>query len=141
AVIREHLARKGLGLHNDLQNEHSIVGNLVTPLLMHHYGSEQQKAEWLPEMLAGHRGFAFGVTEPNHGSDATHMESRAEPIADGWLLNGVKTFNTGVHRAHSDVVMARTSGEPGDAFGITAFLVPMDAPGVKVEEYLWTFNM
>ena len=37
--------------------------------------------------------------------------------------------------------MARTSGEPGDAKGITAFLVPMDAPGVKVEEYLWTFNM
>mgnify|MGYP001195777629 CR=1 FL=1 len=141
AVIREHLASKGLGLHNDLQNEHSIVGNLVTPLLMHHYGSEQQKAEWLPEMLAGRRGFAFGVTEPNHGSDATHMETRAERVADGWLLNGVKTFNTGVHRAHADVVMARTSGEPGDAFGITAFLVPMDAPGVTIEEYLWTFNM
>ena len=145
AVIREHLAAKGLGLHNDLQNEHSIVGNLVTPMLMHHYGSDDQKAEWLPEMLAGRRGFAFGVTEPGHGSDATYMESRAERIAaskgGGWLLNGVKTFNTGVHKAHSDVVMARTSGDAGDGFGITAFLVPMDTPGVKVEEYLWTFNM
>ena len=46
-----------------------------------------------------------------------------------------------VHKAAADVVMARTSGDPGDGMGITAFMVPMDTPGVKVEEYLWTFNM
>ena len=77
AIIREHLARKGLGLHNDLQNEHSIVGNNVGLLLMLHYGSEQQKAEWVDGLASGTRGFAFGITEPNHGSDATHMETRA----------------------------------------------------------------
>ena len=47
AVIREHLAAKGLGLHNDLQNEHSIVGNNVGVLLMAEYGTEAQKEEWL----------------------------------------------------------------------------------------------
>ena len=51
AIIREHLARKGLGLHNDLQNENSIVGNLVTVLMMERYGSPAQQAEWIPKML------------------------------------------------------------------------------------------
>src|ERR671912_640824 len=53
AVIREHLARKGLGLHNDLQNESSIVGNNVGLLLMLAHGTEEQKAEWVPKMLEG----------------------------------------------------------------------------------------
>src|SRR6516164_2041675 len=53
AVIREHLAAKGLGLHNDLQNEHSIVGNNVGLLLMINYGSDQQKADWIDDLAAG----------------------------------------------------------------------------------------
>ncbi len=141
AVIREHLAVKGLGLHNDLQNEHSIVGNNIGLLLMLEYGTETQQAVWLEGMKTATRGFAFGITEPAHGSDATHMETAAVRDGDGWLINGEKTWNTGVHRADCDMVMARTSGEAGDAEGITAFLVPMNAPGVNIEEYLWTFNM
>ncbi len=141
AVIREHLAARGLGLHNDLQNEHSIVGNSVGVLLMSHYGSEEQKKDWIPRMLEGQPGFAVAITEPNHGSDATHMETTATRDGNGWRINGVKTWNSGVHKAKYDLVMARTSGEAGDANGITAFLVPMDADGFKVEEYLWTFNM
>ena len=141
AVIREHLAARGLGLHNDLQNEHSIVGNNVGLLLMLEYGSDEQKAEWVPHLLEGTRGFAFGITEPEHGSDATHMETSAVRDGDGWVINGEKTWNTGIHRAHSDMILARTSGEPGDGHGITAFLIPMDADGLVIEEYLWTFNM
>ena len=141
AIIREHLAAKGLGLHNDLQNEHSVVGNNVGLLLMLEYGTEEQKSEWLDDLKNAAAGFAFGITEPEHGSDATHMETRAMRDGDSWVINGEKSWNTGVHTARADMVMARTSGEAGDARGITAFLVPMDAPGVKVEEYLWTFNM
>ena len=141
AVIREHLAAKGLGLHNDLQNEHSIVGNNVGLLLMLEYGSEEQKADWVPHLLDGTRGFAFGITEPEHGSDATHMETSAVRDGDGWVINGEKTWNTGIHRAHSDMILARTSGGPGDGHGITAFLTPMDTDGLVIEEYLWTFNM
>ena len=141
AVIREHLAAKGLGLHNDLQNEHSVVGNNIGLLLMLEYGTEQQQDEWLEGMKNATRGFAFGITEPEHGSDATYMETAAVRDGDDWVINGEKTWNTGVHVAAADMVMARTSGEPGDARGITAFLVPMDTPGVNIEEYLWTFNM
>jgi alkylation response protein AidB-like acyl-CoA dehydrogenase len=141
AVIREHLAAKGLGLHNDLQNEHSIVGNSVGALLMWHYGTDAQKKEWLEDLAAGRRGFAFGITEPKHGSDATHMETVARREGDYWIVDGEKTWNTGVHKASHDMIMARTSGKAGDALGITAFLVPTNAPGFKAEEYLWTFNM
>tara|TARA_R110002049_G_scaffold9705_2_gene48758 strand:- start:622 stop:1887 length:1266 start_codon:yes stop_codon:yes gene_type:complete len=141
AIIREHLAAKGLGLHNDLQNEHSVVGNNIGLLLMLQYGSEAQKAQWLEGMSNATMGFGFGITEPEHGSDATYMETNAVRAGDDWLINGEKTWNTGVHIAQADMVMARTSGQPGEALGITAFLVPMEAAGVKVEEYLWTFNM
>ena len=141
AIIREHLAVKGLGLHNDLQTEHSIVGNNVGLLLMLNYGSEEHKEEWIPDMLAGRRGFAFAITEPDHGSDATHMETTGVRDGDTWVLNGVKTWNTGIHKASYDMIMARTSGKAGDGEGITAFLVPMAAPGMKIEEMLWTFNM
>ena len=141
AIIREHLAAKGLGLHNDLQNEHSIVGNNVGLLLMLEYGTDEQKAEWLDDLLEGRRGFAFGITEPEHGSDATHMETSAARDGDEWIINGEKTWNTGIHKAQYDMVMARTSGKAGEGEGITAFLTPMKSAGVKIEEMLWTFNM
>jgi acyl-CoA dehydrogenase len=141
AVIREHFASKGLGLHNDLQNEHSIVGNNVGLLLMLAYGSENQRAEWVEGLGNGSKFFAFGITEPEHGSDATHMETTAVRDGDEWVVNGEKTWNTGIHKATHDLVFTRTSGKAGDGDGITAFLMPTDADGFKVEEMLWTFNM
>ncbi len=141
AVIREHLATKGLGLHNDLQNEHSIVGNNVGLLLMLEYGTEEQKAEWVDDLAIGRRGFAFGITEPAHGSDATHMETTAVRDGDEWIINGEKTWNTGIHKAKYDLIFARTSGKAGDGDGITAFLTPTDSPGFEIVEFLWTFNM
>jgi alkylation response protein AidB-like acyl-CoA dehydrogenase len=141
AVIRDHLAGKGLGLHCDLQNEHAIVGNNVGLLLMIRYGTEQQKKEWIDDLNQGRRHFAFGITEPKHGSDATHMETTAVRDGDEWIINGEKIWNTGIHTASHDLIFARTSGKAGDGDGITCFLTPTDAPGFKIEEYLWTFNM
>ncbi len=141
AVIREHLAHKGLGLHNDLQDESSIVGNFPQVIMMDRFGTDAQKQEWTDALITGERSMAFGLTEPKHGSDATWLETRAEADGDGWVINGAKRFNTGVHRATHDLVFARTSGEPGQARGITAFLVPTDAPGFTVPYYWWTFNM
>ena len=118
-------------------------------------------AEWIADLAAGRRHFAFGITEPGHGSDATFMETRATRVkGDGpggtggasppctgkagggdWVITGEKTWNTGIHTASHDLVFARTSGTPGSGAGITGFLVPVGTPGFKVEEYLWTFNM
>jgi acyl-CoA dehydrogenase len=141
AVIREHLAAKGLGLHNDLQDESSIVGNFPQVIMMERFGTETQRKEWSEAMIIGERGFAFGLTEPGHGSDATWLETHAERTGDSWVINGAKRFNTGVHRATHDLIFARTSGEAGQATGITAFLVPTSAPGFEVPYYWWTFNM
>lgn len=141
AVIREHLAHKGLGLHNDLQDESSIVGNFPQVIMMDRFGTEAQKQEWVEAMLTGRRSMAFGLTEPGHGSDATWLETTAVRDGDGWIINGTKRWNTGVHRATHDLIFARTSGERGQARGITAFLVPTDSPGFRVPFYWWTFNM
>lgn len=145
AVIREHLAAKGLGLHNDLQNEHSIVANNPFVLAVRDFGTPAQQAELIQGMLDERVRLAFGLTEPQHGSDATHMETRAVQEARdgraGFRIDGEKMWTTGMHTATHCVLFARTSGNDGDARGISALLVPARAPGVKVEEYLWTFNM
>lgn len=141
AVIREHLAHKGLGLHNDLQDESSIVGNFPQVIMMDRFGTDEQKAAWTEALITGERSMAFGLTEPNHGSDATWLETTAARDGDDWVINGAKRWNTGVHRATHDLIFARTSGEPGQARGITAFLVPTDSPGFTVPYYWWTFNM
>ena len=144
-VIREHLAARGLGLHNDLQNEHSIVANNPFVLLLRDFGTPEQYGEFVDKMLSEEYQLAFGLTEPEHGSDATHMETRAEPEkrdgVDGWRINGEKMWTTGMHTASHCVTFVRTNGNDGESKGITALLVPSETPGVKVEEYLWTFNM
>jgi len=145
AVIRDHLAAKGLGLHCDLQNEHSIVGNNPFVLMFRDFGTPAQQQEFITGMLDGTKRITFGLTEPDHGSDATFMETRAvredrDGVA-GWRIDGEKMWTTGMHVASHCGLFARTSGEDGDARGITCFLVPAEAPGVKIEEYLWTFNM
>ncbi len=141
AIIREHLAHRGLGLHNDLQNESSIVGNFPTVLMMRDFGTDEQRAQWMPGFLDGSRRLAFGLTEPGHGSDATYLETTAVRDGDEWVINGQKRFNSGLHHATHDIIFARTSGEPGEPGGITAFLVPTDAAGFSVDFYWWTFNM
>ncbi|PBP26290.1 acyl-CoA dehydrogenase-like protein [Diplocarpon rosae] len=144
-VIRMHLAKKGLGLFNDLQNEHSIVGNFPDVLMVKEFGTEQQKKKFIGGRLDGKVYFTFGLTEPNHGSDATHMYTRAEKSnrngIDGWSIDGAKMWISGMHRATHCLVFARTGGKAGDAIGITAFFVPKGAPGFKVKSYEWTFNM
>ncbi|MEL6862208.1 MAG: acyl-CoA dehydrogenase family protein [Pseudomonadota bacterium] len=144
AIIREHFARKGLGLHNDLQNEHSIVANYPQILMLRDFARPDQK-HLIQDALDRKFIATFGLTEPEHGSDATHMDTTAKRETrdgiDGWLINGEKMWTTGMHVATHMMCFARTSGEDGDARGISCLLVPADDPGLKIEEYLWTFNM
>ncbi|KAJ4289557.1 hypothetical protein N0V90_010886 [Kalmusia sp. IMI 367209] len=145
AVIREHLASKGLGLFNDLQNEHSMVGNFPDVVMVMNYGNEAQKKELIGGRLEGRVRITFGLTEPGHGSDATHMATRGRPEkrggVDGWVLNGWKKWQTGMHVATHCFVFARTQGKDGEAKGISCFVVPRDTPGLKAESYEWTLNM
>ncbi len=141
AIVREHLNRLGIGLHNDPQSEISMIGNFPSVILAHEFGTPAQQELFVQGALRRELGLAFGLTEPDHGSDATHLETTARREGDGWVINGRKRFNSGMHRASHDLIFARTSGSPGEARGITAFIVPRDAPGLEVEFFWWTFNM
>ncbi len=131
AVIREHLAHQGLGLHNDLQNEASVVGNFPIVHMLLAHGTQAQRDEFLDATLARTKRIGFGLTEPDHGSDATWLDTTAVRDGSDWIINGVKRFNSGMHTATHDVIFARTAGKPGDATGITAFIVPVDSPASR----------
>src|SRR5271167_5174687 len=81
AIIREHFAHKGLGLHNDLQNESSIVANFPIVQMFHAYAKGEQRKLIQPMISCALR-VAFGLPEPDHGSDATWMETRAVRSGD-----------------------------------------------------------
>ena len=145
AVIRDRFAAMGLGLHNDLQNEHSIVGNFPFVNMFEHFGTPEQQEEFILGGFERKRRVAFGLTEPDHGSDATFMETRAvretRDGVSGWRIDGRKMWITGMHVATHCAAFCRTSGKDGDAKGITCILVPAGNPGMVVDEYMWTFNM
>ncbi|WP_447946562.1 acyl-CoA dehydrogenase family protein [Microbacterium lacticum] len=91
--------------------------------------TEAQRQEWLPRLVTMRDLGAYCLTEPGAGSDAAAITTSAIADGDDYVLTGVKQFISGAGEASVYVVMART-GEPG-AKGITAFLVPADAPGLS----------
>ena len=97
-------------------------------------GTEAQKAEWWPRIAAGEIA-CFGLTEPGSGSDSAAMQTTAKPDPDGngWILNGTKRYITNAPHAQVGLIMARTEKDnlPKNAH-VSAFIVPMDAPGVTV---------
>ncbi|MCG7417977.1 MULTISPECIES: acyl-CoA dehydrogenase family protein [Microbacterium] len=93
------------------------------------YGDDAQRERWLPGLVSMEHLGAYCLTEPGAGSDAAAITTSAIPHGDTFVLTGVKQFISGAGEASVYVVMART-GEPG-ARGISAFLVPADAPGLS----------
>jgi alkylation response protein AidB-like acyl-CoA dehydrogenase len=117
----------GLGLtvaaHNSLCTNHIFV-----------YGSEDVRKAWVPRLARGEILGAWGLTEPEAGSDAGGTKTTAVKNDKGWVLNGSKNFITHASVGGVAVVVARTT--PGsDHHGISAFLVPLDTPGVSVGKH------
>ncbi|HET7420117.1 MAG TPA: acyl-CoA dehydrogenase family protein [Candidatus Dormibacteraeota bacterium] len=106
---------------------HTSVG--TEPILL--FGDEEQKRRWLPRLATGEILGAFALTEPASGSDAASLETTARRNGGGYVLNGTKVFITNIGHAGLYVVFART-GREEKAGGVTAFLVPGDAPGLRV---------
>ena len=95
------------------------------------FGSEEQKMRVLPELAGGNCLGGFGLTEPGSGSDAASLRTTATRDGDDWLLNGEKAWITNAGVAGYYVVMAKTDPERGK-HGISAFIVPADAPGLTI---------
>lgn len=106
----------------------SVQGALVM-YPIHQYGSEAQKEEWLPALGAGEAVGCFGLTEPNHGSNPSGMETRAEEDGDGYVLNGSKTWITNSPIADVAVVWGRDSSASDSP--VRGFLVETTRDGVS----------
>jgi len=141
SFIREHLALRGIGLHDDALYESSVVGNFPVVLMFDAVADEAQRQEWIEPMITGERPVGIALTEPGCGSDATRMETRAVRDGEGWRISGRKRWNSAANTITHNIVFARTSGKPGEPAGITAFIVPTDAPGYKIDFFWWTMNM
>jgi acyl-CoA dehydrogenase len=98
-------------------------------------GSEEQKATWLPPLLEEPILCSFGLSEPGAGSDVASLKTTAAREGDEYVLNGSKTFITNAGYAAWTVVFAKTDPK-GGARGMSAFVVPMESPGVTIEKHL-----
>ena len=127
-VLAEELGRSGYGgvaitalVHTDMASVHVFNG-----------GTEEQRARWMPGIIAGEVITAVAVTEPDAGSDVKGIRTTARRQPDGYVLNGTKLFITnGVH-ADLYCVAAKTGGERAPSRGLTMFLVEKGTPGLSV---------
>ncbi|MDZ5811083.1 acyl-CoA dehydrogenase family protein [Halorubrum sp. AD140] len=119
-----------------LRSMASVQGALVM-YPIHAFGSDAQKEEWLPKLGAGEAVGCFGLTEPEHGSNPSAMETRAEADGDGYVLNGSKTWIT--NSPISDVAVVWAKDHTEDDTPVRGFLVETDRDGVttnKIDEKL-----
>ncbi|QIG45697.1 acyl-CoA dehydrogenase family protein [Nocardioides anomalus] len=110
--------------------------------LLAHVATEAQRERYLRPLVSGRHRSAFAMTEPSPGAgaDPGALATRAEPVDGGWRINGRKAFITGADGADTFIIMARTSGEPGESGGATMFLTPGDVEGLVVERHLRTMD-
>jgi alkylation response protein AidB-like acyl-CoA dehydrogenase len=107
---------------------HIIPVNTIGPTLMQ-FGTDEQKAEFLPRILKGELFFAVGYTEPNAGTDLASLQTRAVRDGDEYVIDGQKIFTTHAHDAEYIWLAARTDPDAPKHRGISIILVPTDAPG------------
>ena len=127
-VLAEELSRSTFGgvasaltVHSDMSISHIA-----------HRGTPEQKSRYLPDACAGTKVGAVCVTEPHAGSDVAGLKTRAVRTADGWLINGSKTFITNGVYGDIYIVAARTDPEAKGSRGISLFIVDKTNPGLKV---------
>ena len=111
-----------------LMSVHNSVG--CGPILQ--YGTPEQQARWLPDLASGQAIGCFCLTEPQAGSEANNLQTRAVLDGDHWVLNGSKQFVTNGQRASVAIVFAVTDPELGKK-GLSAFIVPTDSAGFNVD--------
>jgi acyl-CoA dehydrogenase len=96
------------------------------------FGTEEQKSKWLPGIASGDLIASFALTEPEAGSDAAGLKTKATRDGDHYILNGTKRYITNANKADLFTVMARTNPDEPGARGVSAFIVERDTPGLSV---------
>ncbi len=122
----EEVSRLGMG---GIASGYGIHSNIVAPYI-EHFGTEEQKQQWLPRMVSGEAVGALAMTEPGAGSDLQAIRTNAVRDGDGWVLNGSKIFIT--NGWHADLVIVAAITDPGKgAKGTSLFLVDTSLPGFE----------
>ncbi len=122
-LICQELERADSGMRSFVSVQSSLC---MYPIYA--FGSEEQKARWLPDMAAGKVIGCFGLTEPHGGSDPANMKTHARRDGDDWIINGAKMWITNGNLAQIAIVWARTDD------GVQGFIVPTDSAGFEARE-------
>jgi butyryl-CoA dehydrogenase len=126
AIALEEIARACASTAVAMSVQSSLV---AAPILKE--GTDAQRARWLPDLAAGRKIGCFALSEPEAGSDAKAQRTRATRDGTRWVLNGTKNFITNAPVADLAIVLATTDPSKGGR-GITAFIVPMESPGLTI---------
>jgi len=123
-ILNEEMIRSG-----EPRSYQYMSVNWVGPALIR-FGTQSQKAEFLPRIAAGSMVFCQGFSEPNAGSDLVSLKTSARQDGEGWVVSGQKIWTSAASFADVCILLARTGG-PGRK-GVTMFMAPMDTPGIEV---------
>ena len=135
-LLFEEATSKGLLLS---QNE-ALFPIVTGPTPIYLDTTEEQREKYLGPLMTADKSTCFALTEPDAGSDATRIKTRAERDGDGWVINGRKHFITGGDEADFALVFAVTDAEKRSKGGITAFFVDADSPGYSVSRLQHTMS-
>ena len=126
-VIAEELLAAGAPV-----SAHWIADRQSGPLILK-YGTDAQRAFYLPRICRAEAFFCIGMSEPNSGSDLASVATKATRNDGGWLLSGQKIWTTNAYRSHYMIALARTSGNPDDRHkGLSQLIVDLSLPGITV---------
>ena len=125
--VAMELGYTSLSLRSMFGTNNGIAGQVLVG-----FGTDEQKARWLPGIASGDVVASFALTEPGAGSNPAGLKTTAKPAGDGWIIDGRKQFITNATEAGLFVVFARTAPASAEGTGIAVFLVPADAPGIEV---------
>jgi alkylation response protein AidB-like acyl-CoA dehydrogenase len=132
SVVEQFIFNEEMAIHRAPRPLHLIIGlGMAGPTIIVH-GTEEQKAKWLPGMLAGTDIWCQGYSEPEAGSDLASLRTRAVKDGDDYVLDGQKIWSTIAHFARWMICLARTDPDAPKHRGITYFVVDMKSPGVEV---------
>jgi alkylation response protein AidB-like acyl-CoA dehydrogenase len=127
AIVLEELAAAGCGLLM------MVVSPAICGTIIARFGTDAQKQHWLPRIAGGSSIMAFGITEPDAGSNSHRLTTVATRDGDTWVLNGRKIYISGVDEADAVLIVGRTADAKTGTLRPALFAVPTDAPGFSFE--------
>lgn len=128
ALVLNRVAASGAGMNGSTALHLTMFG--LNPVVRH--GNRRLQDAFLPRAARGELHVAFGVTEPDAGTDTSRVSTRAIPDGDGWVVSGRKIWTSKAEESEVCLLLARTDGEPGDLDGLSLFLVDLDPAHVTI---------